>query len=97
MHVFILWEFIAYQGEAVLSDDFAHALTLLVQDESLSYSLPCVRSIALEYLQRVKYDSYEQFLTAQTVGVSMQNSCTFLLESDELVCTKTCIVKKNVK
>ena len=73
------------QAITVLSEEFGQVLALISQDESLSLSLPDVRCTALEYLQMLHGSAYETLLHAQQIGLSLQNTCTFLMESDEPV------------
>ena len=74
-----------FQALSVLSEESGQVLALIANDECLSLSLPDVRCTALEYVQMLHGSAYETLLHAQQIGLSLQNTCSFLLESDEPV------------
>lgn len=74
----------------VIPQEFVPVLTMLAEDESLSYSYPEVRSTALEFLHQMDLDTYHTFRHAQEVCQSLKSSCGFLMELDDLVLTLDC-------
>ena len=65
-------------------------LSLLLFDEGLSFNLPDLRAVLLQYLRPFKVETCEVYSQIEFIDKSMQSCCAFLLESDEMVCLFVC-------
>ncbi|XP_013417729.1 rotatin-like [Lingula anatina] len=67
------------QAQSVISEHLSQSVSWIVFDEALSQSLPALRPAFLPYLEAVDGEGYQRFLQAETIVVSMQKTCQFLL------------------
>jgi len=73
------------QASEALAGEFKAVLALISQDEILAQSFPAVRASALSYLEKIDAEGFNTYTEARYVCLSLENTCAFLLDMDEMV------------
>lgn len=73
------------QVPSAISREFVPVLSMLSEDETLSYSYSSVREAGLRLLSQLDSDAYNLFSHAQQMCQAFKSTCSFLMEFDNLV------------